>query len=142
MCAMVRKLAELPGLATALRTARESAGLSQSELGRRSGIRQSAINKIESGQRRHPGAGTLAALEGVLGVRFRSARESDSLKRFLASRHAELLEITPAEAAELQDQWWGSEGEPTDEEWYEYVKLRRSICARLNRSDGKPPDRR
>ncbi|MDP9397101.1 MAG: helix-turn-helix transcriptional regulator, partial [Actinomycetota bacterium] len=51
----------MPAAAALLREARERAGLSQLELGRRAGVAQSVISAYESG-RRQPALPTLAGL--------------------------------------------------------------------------------
>ncbi len=49
-----------------LRQVRESRGLSQAELSRRSGVKQQHISLIESGERENPGIKTLDALAVAL----------------------------------------------------------------------------
>lgn len=51
-----------------LRELRERRGWSQAELGRRAGIAQSVINRLESGKNRGPSLDTLEQLAKALGV--------------------------------------------------------------------------
>lgn len=51
-----------------LRELRERRGWSQAELGRRAGIAQSIVNRLESGQTRSPSLDTLEQLAQALGV--------------------------------------------------------------------------
>ena len=51
-----------------IRELRRKKGLSQMELARRAGVKQSVISYIESGRTKHPRIDTLAAIADVLGV--------------------------------------------------------------------------
>jgi transcriptional regulator with XRE-family HTH domain len=51
-----------------LRTAREKAALSQTDLARQLGMTRQALSQMETGKRRHEGAQLLAALARSLGV--------------------------------------------------------------------------
>jgi transcriptional regulator with XRE-family HTH domain len=55
------------GLVAALKCARESRGMSQSELAKRSGVSRAMINHLESGKR-NPTIIVLHALAGALGA--------------------------------------------------------------------------
>ncbi len=50
-----------------LRQEREKKGLSQSELARKSGVKQQNISQIESGDNQNPGIATMHALAVALG---------------------------------------------------------------------------
>lgn len=52
----------------ALRRARQAAGLSQNELGRRAGINPGTINRLETGERGPTGREQVAALAEALGL--------------------------------------------------------------------------
>ena len=51
-----------------LRELRIKRGISQNELARRAGVKQSVISYIENGRTKHPRIDTLTALAEVLGV--------------------------------------------------------------------------
>ena len=51
-----------------LRELRIKRGISQNELARRAGVKQSVISYIENGRTKHPRIDTLTALAAVLGV--------------------------------------------------------------------------
>lgn len=57
-----------PTLAERIRSLRESAGLSQSELAGSAGITKSAVGMIETGRRCTPQADTLARIARALGT--------------------------------------------------------------------------
>lgn len=52
---------------TIIQKKRETAGLSQAELARRSGVKQSVISDIENGHTKSPRVETLMALAAALG---------------------------------------------------------------------------
>jgi len=52
---------------TIIQKKREAAGLSQAELSRRSGVKQSVISDIENGHTKSPRVETLMALAAALG---------------------------------------------------------------------------
>ena len=47
---------------------RKKRGISQNELARRAGVKQSVISYIENGRTKHPRIDTLTAIAAVLGV--------------------------------------------------------------------------
>ena len=51
-----------------LRELRIKRGISQNELARRAGVKQSVISYIENGRTKHPRIDTLTAIAAVLGV--------------------------------------------------------------------------
>jgi transcriptional regulator with XRE-family HTH domain len=51
-----------------IRELREKKGWSQSELSRRSGVKQGVLSYIESGRTKHPRSDTLAAIAAALGT--------------------------------------------------------------------------
>lgn len=51
-----------------IRELREKKGWSQSELSRRSGVKQGVLSYIESGRTKHPRIDTLAAIAAALGT--------------------------------------------------------------------------
>jgi transcriptional regulator with XRE-family HTH domain len=61
-------VAKRASLGSAIRTARERAGLSQSELARELGVPQGTIGRIESGGRGQPRFQTVAGIARVLGA--------------------------------------------------------------------------
>jgi transcriptional regulator with XRE-family HTH domain len=120
-----------PGdLGRILREARKARGLTQATLAEQAGIDQTTISKIEGGGRVDPSLSTIAALERVLSVSLNPPAMHPSLARFLGSPLAERLGIEAAEAQELAAlDWWGH-GDPTDDEWYDFVRLRRTVAGR------------
>jgi transcriptional regulator with XRE-family HTH domain len=57
-----------PTLAERIKSLRESAGLSQSELAGSAGVTKSAVGMIETGKRPYPQADTLARIARALGT--------------------------------------------------------------------------
>ena len=51
-----------------IRELRKKRGISQNELARRAGVKQSVISYIENGRTKHPRIDTLTAIAAVLGV--------------------------------------------------------------------------
>jgi transcriptional regulator with XRE-family HTH domain len=51
-----------------IRELREKKGWSQSELSRRSGVKQGVLSYIENGRTKHPRVDTLAAIAAALGT--------------------------------------------------------------------------
>ena len=51
-----------------IRELREKKGWTQTELARRSGVKQGVLSYIESGRTKHPRSDTLAAIAAALGV--------------------------------------------------------------------------
>lgn len=55
-------------MGTRLRSLRERAGLTQTELAQRSGVEQTVISRVESGRTKSPSVSTMRALADALGV--------------------------------------------------------------------------
>jgi len=108
-----------------LRTAREAAvdargrKMSQAELARRSGVSQSMISQIETGERRTPGDAVLRKLERALGLpqAYLSDPASDpqiirrSLERFRASDYGRDRSIEQRDLDELASFSWTTPGD-------------------------------
>jgi transcriptional regulator with XRE-family HTH domain len=114
-----------------LRRARKDRSLTQKQLAEAAGVAQATVSKIESGERRDPSLSTIAALERVLSVGLGVTSYHPSLVRFLESDLAKVLAISDAEAEELAAvRWWpDDQAEPSDAEWYDFVRLRRAVAA-------------
>lgn len=124
------------GIGRLLREIRETRGLTQGELASRAGITQSAVSQIESGARPNPNIMTLRLLERALGdppVRLAyelvaPERSHASLQRFLQTSLAASLNIAGDEVEDLKCcVWYGEHEEPSDEAWYDFVRLRRRV---------------
>ena len=63
--------AEMAQLASALKAARQQAGLSLAEASKRSGLDRAAISRLENGVRENPTLGTLGRYARALGLRLR-----------------------------------------------------------------------
>jgi transcriptional regulator with XRE-family HTH domain len=130
----VARRTEPGALGEKLRKARKERGLTQAELGELAGLDQTTVSKVEKGGRLDPSLSTIVALERALNISLGAAEIHPSLVRFLASPMGQRLQIQAREADELAVlNWWSGPGEPDDDEWYEFVRLRRSVLARCVR---------
>jgi transcriptional regulator with XRE-family HTH domain len=84
-----------------LRRARRAAGLTQAELGRRSGVAKTAISMYETGSR-EPGADVFLSLLDAAGCRLSVSRFSDE-----EARRGRVLSDLLLLAAELPHRWPG-----------------------------------
>lgn len=137
--ANLRARTKTTGLGANLRKIREERGLTQTELGRISGVSPSLISLIESGRRNNPSMTTLRALEKGLGkpaVRLAydmimPDKADSSLSRFLESPLGKATELTPDEIADLKRcVWYGPYSEPDNQAWYDFVQLQRRLSKR------------
>jgi transcriptional regulator with XRE-family HTH domain len=132
-----RQMAKRPTMGERLRTLRDAAKLSQSELSRRSGVSQSEISKIERGERTSVGLDIIAAIEQALGVTpgdiagfalLPEDAHSRSLDAFLRSPLAAHLRLKDDEVDALRRIRWFEAGEEPDEEaWFDLVRARRRL---------------
>lgn len=115
-----------------VRRKREALGITQKELSLRTGLSQSMISQIETGDRglKRPGLGTRAALERELGPLAEPQVVHPSLQRFLDSALGKSLGITAEERAGLNRAWFDDDEEPDDEAWYEFLRARRRLHRR------------
>jgi len=93
-----------------LKVIRERKGLGQNELARRSGVSQSMISQIESGQRPEPGVTVVSKLEKGLGLLHGALSapegQDDSLERFRRSEYGKDMAVTDDELEMLRAVNW------------------------------------
>lgn len=104
-----------------LRSARETSGLTQRELGERAGVTQSVVSAYESG-RREPSLSTLSKLVGATGLRLETRvipadrEDGADLRRLVHSRrHALEKALRPLGAARIRVFGSVARGEATAE---------------------------
>jgi len=118
-----------------LKILRELAGLTQKELGLRSGVGQDQISRLEDGQRQEAGAEATRNLERGLGCKpgqlygiAPMPGEPDmleSLQKFFASMGDE---ITPEEAEDMRTSAVLAPGEdPGVSGWHDFLRYRRAV---------------
>lgn len=128
---------------------RKNRGLSQTVLGRRTGVGQSEISRIEGGTTQSPGIEMILRIAqgldipveallrppGIAGERLDSVLKEHiaaGLEDFLASEIAKSLALSSDEKDALAElRWYNPAESPTHMDWADWVRLRRRVC-RIN----------
>ena len=118
-----------------LRKLRDERGMTQVELAHRSGVDQSTISKLESGQRgARPSLTTIRAIERALGKSLDYRSDEPYTPSFIAFSKTDLflrMKLGDDEIEEFaHSSWWGAGRDPTPEDWYDFLRMIRGMRSR------------